>query len=83
MQLAVLLTIVAAAAAAPRRLHPPMPKISTGENFIIGGDEIQPHQYPWLVSVQRSDDQTYGHTCGGVYIGNDWILTAAHCMQSA
>jgi secreted trypsin-like serine protease len=42
---------------------------------IVGGqDAVEP--YPWMVSIQTS-----GHFCGGVLIGKDWVLTAAHCLE--
>ena len=44
---------------------------------IINGQETQINQYPWIVSLQLSGD----HFCGGTLIAEDWILTAAHCLE--
>ena len=42
---------------------------------IVGGGDAD-QAYPWMVSIQKS-----GHFCGGVLIGRNWVLTAAHCME--
>jgi len=50
------------------------------QNRIINGVEVDPPgKYPWMVSLQSS----YGnHFCGGVLIDQQWVLTAAHCLQN-
>ena len=45
---------------------------------IVGGDESKPHLRTYQVSVQ---DTTGYHFCGGSIIGDDLVLTAAHCME--
>lgn len=45
------------------------------DNRIIGG-EYSDQNYPWMVSIQRGS-----HFCGGVLITQDWVLTAAHCLD--
>ena len=44
---------------------------------IIDGTETEINEYPWMVSLQLSGD----HFCGGSIISEDWILTAAHCLE--
>merc|ERR1712243_143533 len=46
---------------------------------IVGGSEVTPHAYPWQVGL-FIDDMYF---CGGSIISEDWILTAAHCMDGA
>lgn len=41
---------------------------------IIGGYVAIPHSYPWQVLV--TDNELI---CGGSLIGDQWVLTAAHC----
>jgi len=46
---------------------------------IVGGNEVTPHEYPWQVGL-FIDDMYF---CGGSIISEDWVLTAAHCMDGA
>ncbi|XP_069713627.1 ovochymase-2 isoform X2 [Phaenicophaeus curvirostris] len=45
---------------------------------IIGGEEAVPYSWPWQVSVQISDE----HICGGAILAKEWVVTAAHCLNS-
>jgi hypothetical protein len=50
------------------------------QNRIINGVEVDPPgKYPWMVSLQSSNGN---HFCGGVLIDQQWVLTAAHCLQN-
>jgi secreted trypsin-like serine protease len=44
---------------------------------IVGGDPTVIKWHPWQVALQVEGD-----LCGGVYIGGNWVLTAAHCFNS-
>lgn len=44
---------------------------------IIGGNEAEPDQFPYQISVRDAD---YGHFCGGSILSNRWIMTAQHCV---
>lgn len=52
-------------------------------NRIVGGVELVPGQYPWLVSfLKMNADNEPEASCGGSLINKCWILSAAHCFES-
>lgn len=47
---------------------------------IVGGTNSSWGEWPWQVSLQvKLTAQT--HVCGGSIIGQQWVLTAAHCFD--
>lgn len=50
-----------------------------GRQRIVGGQEAQPHEYPWHVGVDvRNGREPF---CGGSLISSRSVLTAAHCLR--
>ena len=50
--------------------------VSEGQSKIVGGNEAEVGAYPWMVSIEDK----YGHFCGGSLIGDEWVVSAAHCF---
>ncbi|XP_052785995.1 chymotrypsin B-like [Mya arenaria] len=44
---------------------------------IVGGTVAQHGEYPWQVSMRYLGQ----HVCGGTLIGDQWVVTAAHCFE--
>ncbi|XP_013205407.1 complement factor I isoform X1 [Microtus ochrogaster] len=68
-----------------QRLRSLLPKLSCGvkknthtrRKRVVGGEPAKVGDFPWQVAIK--DGQRI--TCGGIYIGGCWVLTAAHCVR--
>ena len=46
---------------------------------IVGGEEAKPNSWPWQASLQY-----YGrHICGASLLNENWVLSAAHCVDQS
>ncbi|XP_029990517.1 elastase-1-like [Sphaeramia orbicularis] len=49
---------------------------------VVGGEVASPNSWPWQISLQYRSGSRYYHTCGGTLIHRQWVMTAAHCVDS-
>ena len=47
------------------------------KNRIVGGEEAQANQYPWLAGLFRQGK----NYCGASLISNRYLITASHCVN--
>lgn len=55
----------------------------TLEDYILGGEETDPDEYPWTAMLAYegiSGRRSYG--CGGTLINERYVVTAAHCVDA-
>ncbi|XP_072307910.1 elastase-1-like [Eucyclogobius newberryi] len=76
-----LLTSLAAMALAQLRPEPRFMEDINGR--VVGGEDAKPNSWPWQISLQYQSGSRYYHTCGGTLITPGWVMTAAHCVDSA
>ncbi|XP_063416940.1 chymotrypsin-like serine proteinase [Mytilus trossulus] len=50
---------------------------------IVGGSNADISDYPWQVSLQLRSSGSWYHICGGSIINNNWVVTAAHCVDGS
>nr|XP_034984551.1 acrosin-like [Zootoca vivipara] len=48
---------------------------------VVGGSNVLPGTWPWMVSFQVLTRKGYTNFCGGSLISPRWVLSAAHCFQ--
>jgi len=46
---------------------------------IVGGSEAEDHSHPWQASLEMRGS----HICGASIISNEWLVTAAHCVDGS
>ena len=51
-----------------------------GGSRVVGGMEAAVNEWPWQVALRLVKDKNI--TCGGALVSPDWVVTAAHCLQS-
>merc|ERR1711893_136517 len=79
MQILILSLLVASAAAWTSNCGRSMGFLDAEkEEFIVGGTRSRAGQWPWQISLERRGNQF----CGGTIINNEWVITAAHCVDS-
>ncbi|CAN7937925.1 unnamed protein product [Ixodes hexagonus] len=55
-----------------------------GLHRIVGGEDAGALEFPWQISLRRQVpflDIDRGHTCGGSIVNEQFVVTAAHCVD--
>ncbi|XP_063068062.1 elastase-1-like [Engraulis encrasicolus] len=60
----------------------PLQYMKDVQGVVVGGQVAPPNSWPWQVSLQVKYGHEYSHICGGTLIRKQWVMTAAHCVDS-
>ena len=72
----VIALLVALLPATVAMAQPPTPRI-------VGGQEADPGEWPWQVALVKKGSDLYNNQfCGGMIIAANWVVTAAHCVDT-
>lgn len=66
---------VGAALHDPVSLRDSMTARGTSDILIVGGEQAEPGEFPYIVSLSQNDN----HICGGSLLNENTVITAAHC----
>ncbi|XP_072920642.1 uncharacterized protein [Hemitrygon akajei] len=58
-------------------------QVNGPEPHVHGGRVSLPGEWPWQISLHLKKKGKFRHSCGGSIISDHWIITAAHCFESA
>ncbi|GJQ78128.1 hypothetical protein Trydic_g2465 [Trypoxylus dichotomus] len=50
-------------------------------NLIIGGEDINPGDFPWLTAIMYRQNSDYKFHCTGNLLSDKHVLTAGHCVR--
>jgi Trypsin len=53
----------------------------SSQERIVGGTEAKQNEFPWQAWLIFPIENGQYYSCGGTLISNQWILTAAHCVD--